>query len=82
MSLKISSDSPEQVASWLSGDASIWLALLSRPEVAARRVAAKQLTAFLESPISVDPEAAPASQKTQFEQLRARIESLSGLEKK
>jgi hypothetical protein len=75
LSQKINDDSAAQVASWLAGDPSIWLALLGRPDASTRRIAAKQLAALLEGPIPVDPEADPASQKTQFEQLRARIEA-------
>jgi hypothetical protein len=73
---KINNDSPEHVANWLSGDPGIWLALLSRSDVAARRIAAKQLAAILEGPIPVDPEAEPATQKDHFERLRSKIESL------
>jgi hypothetical protein len=72
---RLGDDSPEQVASWLAGDASVWLVLLNRSEVATRRLAARQLIAMLGGPIPVDPEADPASQKTQMEQLRLRIES-------
>lgn len=72
---RLGDDSPEQVASWLAGDASVWLILLNRSEVATRRQAARQLVAMLGGPIPVDPEADPASQKAQMEQLRLRIES-------
>jgi hypothetical protein len=75
LSVKISSDTPEQVASWMTGDPEIWLAFLSRPDVATRRIAAKQLAAMLEGPIPVDPAADPASQKAQFDQLRAQLEA-------
>jgi hypothetical protein len=82
LSLKINNDAPEQAAAWLACDPSIWLALLNRPDVSTRRIAAKQLAAILEGPISVDPEADPASQKAQFDKLRARIELPGELEKK
>jgi hypothetical protein len=75
ISMKISADSPEQVASWLAGDPAIWLTYLTRPEVASRQVAAKQLAAFLEAPIPVDPHADPASQKAEFDKLKTLIES-------
>jgi hypothetical protein len=75
IALKINNDSPEQVASWLSGDPAIWLALLTRPDVSSRRIAAKQLAAILEAPLPVDPEADPASQKTRIDQLRAQLEA-------
>jgi hypothetical protein len=82
ISEKMGNDSPEQVASWLAGDSAVWLALLNRPDVATRRIAAKQLAAVLEGPIPVDPAADPASQKTQLEQLSAQLEALSTREKK
>jgi hypothetical protein len=69
-----SSDTPAQVAVRLMADAPIWLALLDRPEVATRRMAAKQLAGLLGGPIGVDPEADPATQAGQREQLRAKIE--------
>jgi hypothetical protein len=72
---RLGDDSPEQTASWLAGDASVWLILLNRPEIATRRQAALQLTAMLGGPIPVDPDVDPSSQKAQIEQLRLRIES-------
>ncbi len=70
-SAKINNDTPEQAASWLSGDPAIWLAFLGRPDVSVRRIAAKQLATILEEPIPIDPEADPVSQKAQFDRLRA-----------
>jgi len=69
-----SDDSPEQVAAALSGDPLVWLALLGRPEPSTRQAAARQLATLLGEPIGVDPAADPATQQTQREQLRARIE--------
>ena len=77
LSERLGDDSPEQVASWLAGDPSIWLILLGRSEAATRRQAARQLAAMLGGPIPVDPEADPSTQKTQMEQLRLRIEGLA-----
>jgi hypothetical protein len=74
LSERLGDDTPEQAASWLAGDPSVWLILLNRSEAATRRQAARQLTAMLGGPIPVDPEADPATQKTQLEQLRLRIE--------
>ena len=73
ISERLGDDSPEQVASWLAGDQSVWLALLARPDAAVRRQAARQLAAMLDGPIPVDPEADPSTQKTQLEQLRIRL---------
>jgi hypothetical protein len=71
---RMGEDSPEQTASWLSGDPAAWLVFLSRPEAEIRRQAARQLTAILGGPIPVDPQADPSTQKKQLDQLRARIE--------
>ena len=73
LSDRFGDDTPEQVATWLAGDASVWISLLTRSEPATRRQAAQQLVAMLGGPITVDPEADPATQKTQIEQLRLRI---------
>jgi hypothetical protein len=67
-------DTPEQVAIRLSADPAAWLALLDRPEKSTRQAAAKQLAGLLDEPIGVDPAADPASQKSQREQLRTKIE--------
>jgi hypothetical protein len=75
ISERLGDDAPEQVASWLAGDPSVWLVLLARPDAAVRRQAARQLATMLGGPIPVDPEADPSTQKTQLEQLRARIET-------
>jgi hypothetical protein len=77
LSERLGDDSPEQVASWLASDPSVWLILLARPEIATRRQAARQLTDMLGGPITVDPEADPSTQKTQMEQLRLRIEGMA-----
>ena len=71
-------DTPEQAARLLAGDPSIWLALLSRPDAAARHAAAKRLETLLGRPIEVDPAAEPASQKAARDALRARIEKAAG----
>jgi hypothetical protein len=76
LAAKVGGDTPEQIASWLGGDPAVWLALLSRPDVATRRLAAKQLAAILEAPIPVDPETDPTSQQSKLEELRAKIEAL------
>jgi hypothetical protein len=73
---RLGDDSPDRIASWLAGDASVWLILLGRPEPDERRYAAAQLSEMLGEPIPVDPEAEPSTQKKQMEQLRLRIESL------
>jgi hypothetical protein len=67
-------DSPEHVADRLVADSSVWLALLGRPEASTRRTAAKHLAGLLGEPIGVDPEADPATQEKQREQLRVKLE--------
>jgi hypothetical protein len=76
VSRQTTDDTPEQVAAWLSEDPAIWLVLLSRADASVRQTAAKQLSAILGEPISVDPAADPAAQKDKREQLRARIEKI------
>jgi hypothetical protein len=72
---KINSDTPEQIASWMSCDPMVWLSFLSRPEIETRRTAVKRLASILQGPIAVDPEADPASQKEQLEKLRSQIDA-------
>lgn len=67
-------DTVESVASALAKDAGVWLALLGRPEKAARETAAKQLTVLLGKPIDTDPAAEPSTQEAKRERLRAMIE--------
>jgi hypothetical protein len=69
-------DTPVQAASMLAEDPAVWASLLSRPEVATRRVAADQLAAILGEPLRIDPTAEPATQQFELEQLRMHIERL------
>ena len=73
LSRQAGDDTPEQFTPRLVADPEIWLALLSRREESARRLAARQLEAILGRPIGFDPTAGPAVQKGQIEKLRARI---------
>ena len=66
-------DAPEQIASWLFGDASVWLAMLSGDEEPARKTAARQLGTLLGKPIQFDPAADAPTRKKQIEALRAGI---------
>jgi hypothetical protein len=75
VSCQATEDSVEQIAVSLAGDPTVWLALLSRPQKAARQMAAQQLMAILGEPIPVDPNADPSSQLAQREELQARIEA-------
>jgi hypothetical protein len=67
-------DSADAVAASLVRDSEIWLALLGRPEIATRQMAARQLTALLGKPIDIDPTAEPSSQEAKRERLRKSIE--------
>ena len=71
-------DTPEQVAAWLAGDPSIWIAMLSRDDLATRKLAVRQLEALLGSPVSFDPAAEPAVRRIQIEQLRRTIAEEQG----
>jgi hypothetical protein len=71
-------DTPEQVAAWLAGDPSIWIAMLSRDDLTTRKLAARQLEALLGSPVSFDPAAEPAARKIQIEQLRRTVADEQG----
>ena len=73
LAAQVDDDSPEQVAMSLAGDPVVWLALIARPELATRQIAARQLAGLLGEPIPVDPNADPATQQTQRQQLQARI---------
>jgi hypothetical protein len=66
-------DASEQIASWLFGDASVWLAMLSGDEEPARKTAARQLGTLLGKPIQFDPAADAPTRKKQIEALRAGI---------
>ena len=68
-------DSPEQVAALLVEDPGVWVALLARPEESTRRLAVRQLATLLGESIPVDPTADPASQTSEREQLRAKVEA-------
>jgi hypothetical protein len=65
-------DSPEHVASWLFGDASVWLAMLASPEESTRKTAARQLGAILGGPVAFDPAADAATRKKQLDALREK----------
>jgi len=65
---------PEQIASWLSGDVEVWLALLQRADASTRQLAARQIEARLGEPIGVDPQRDPAEQEVELDRLRERLE--------
>ncbi|MBI3839096.1 MAG: hypothetical protein HY288_14340 [Planctomycetia bacterium] len=67
-------DSVDRIATWLSGDERVWLSLLSRGELAKRRVAAAQLGALVDGPIDFDPAASDAERQVQLERLQLRLQ--------
>lgn len=67
-------DTPEEIATLLVNDPSIWLAILARPDLATRQTAAKQLAKLLDRTIDVDPNADPKSQKDKRDKLRVLVE--------
>jgi hypothetical protein len=67
-------DSADEARASLVRSPAVWLALLDRPEVATRQLAARQLAALLGGPIGVDPAAEPKTQESKRELLRKRIE--------
>jgi hypothetical protein len=67
-------DSVDHIATWLSGDAQVWLSLLSRGELVKRRVAAAQLGALVDGPIEFDPAASDAVRQSQVERLQIRLQ--------
>jgi len=66
-------ESPTQVATWLSGDPAVWLALLAREEESTRRVALKWLETILGGPLAFDPGADLPTRQKQIEAIRAKI---------
>ena len=75
LSRQTGDDTAEKFAPQLLADPDLWLALLSRQEESARRLAARQLEAILGQPIRFDPAADNATRKTQIERLQAKIRS-------
>ncbi len=67
-------DSVDRIATWLSGDEQVWLALLSRGELAKRRVALAQLGALVDGPIEFDPAASDEARTSQWERLQHRLQ--------
>ena len=75
LSSRSADDAPEQVATWLATDPWTWHALLDRPSLADRQLAAAQLAALLGEPLAFDPSADEATRRKQADQVRARIEA-------
>jgi hypothetical protein len=67
-------DTPEHITSWLAGDPSIWLGLLSRDDESTRRLAYQQVSSLLDRPPAFDPAADEKTRQSQVEQIRLRIE--------
>ena len=67
-------DTPDRVTSWLAGDPSIWLGLLSRDNESTRRLAYQQLSSLLDKAPLFDPAADAKTRQSQIQQIRSRIE--------
>jgi hypothetical protein len=66
-------DTPDRVTSWLAGDPSIWLGLLSRDSESTRRLAFQQLNSLLDKPLVFDPAADEKTRQSQVEQIRGLV---------
>jgi hypothetical protein len=66
-------DTPDHVASWLAGDPSIWLGLLSRDSESTRRLAFQQLSSLLDKPLVFDPAADEKTRQSQVERIRGLV---------
>ncbi len=66
-------DTPDRVTSWLAGDPSIWLGLLSRDSESTRRLAFQQLTSLSDKPLVFDPAAGEKTRQSQVEQIRQLV---------
>ena len=76
-------ESPPQLAMWLSGDVSVWLALLARDDEPTRRAALQRLEALVGHPLAFDPTADAQKRARQLEALQATLgEKPSGGDKK
>jgi len=64
---------PPQLAAWLSGDPSIWLALLSRQSDPTRQAAMRRLEALSGGPVVFEPTADEATRQRQIDAIRARV---------
>ena len=74
MSDASSEELPQQIASWLSGDSAVWLALLSRDAEPTRRAALKRLEALVVQPLVFDPAADEPTRRRQIDVIRAKVE--------
>lgn len=74
MSSNTGNDTSEQVAAWLAGDPSVWLAFLARDDESVRRLALKRLAGLVGREISFDPAADAESRAAQLGQLRSELE--------
>ncbi len=66
-------ESPPQLAMWLSGDVSVWLALLTRDDEPTRRAALQRLQALVGHPLAFDPAADPQERGRQLDALRTAL---------
>jgi hypothetical protein len=65
--------SPEAIASWLSTDPRVWLAMLSDENPGQRQIAKDRLERLLEQPIEFDAAADAAARQGQIEAIKEQI---------
>lgn len=66
-------DTPQIASRRLVADPRVWLALLKRPELPARRLATEQLARLLDRTIPFDPSADAATRQAQLDALREQL---------
>jgi len=70
-------DTVDRVVTWLAADPEVWLSLPSRPDEARRRLAARQLSQLLGSPVDFDAGADAPTRAAQVAGLRVRLSAAS-----
>jgi hypothetical protein len=66
-------DTPGSTVAWLSGDPSVWLAMLGRDDEAVRRLALERLEGLLGETVAFDPKAERETRQQQLDQLRTKL---------
>lgn len=66
-------DGTDRLAVWLADDPQIWLALVNRPELAKRRIAARRLAELSGEAIDFDPGADQVTRAAQYDRLQASL---------
>ena len=67
-------DHVQRVAAWLANDERVWLSLMTRDDVARRRIAVEQLGRLLGHDVEFQPEAPLETRRQQIDRLRQRLQ--------